>query len=327
MVNYKRTDTRYLIDYANLKQGLIKNQKDFLSKNKFNDFLKHDYLGFPLVLPMGIKYFNYSKSIRKFTISKSDARKLIFKCKSDDYIGMKIFFKFGNKFCSGATIKKKYKKDLNSIINFNEKLKSLIRRQKNKHKTSSFQTRNIPHLGHELIMQKLMGQGKILIINPVIGLKKRGDIKNNILRKVFEYLINITKYKNKILYGPVICNMNYAGPREALHHTYIRELLGFDEFSIGRDHAGAENNYSVLEAIKFVQKNKRRFKISIFFHKGAYYCGKCKKIILKGDCNHKILENISGSQFRKKLENKKLFLHARKSLQRYINKLELNLFN
>ena len=41
---------------------------------------------------MGIKYFNYSKSIRKFTISKSDARKLIFKCKSDDYIGMKIFF-------------------------------------------------------------------------------------------------------------------------------------------------------------------------------------------------------------------------------------------
>ena len=327
MKDYTEADTRYLIDYANLKQGLIKNQKNFLSKKKFNDFLKNNYLGFPLVLPMGIKYFDYSKSIEKFTISKSDARKFIFKCKSDNYIGMKIFFQYGNKFCSGATIKKEYKKDLNLIINFNNKLKLLIKKYKNKHKISSFQTRNIPHLGHELIIQKLMGQGKILIINPLIGIKKKGDIKNNILRKVFKHLINITKYKNKILYGPAICNMNYAGPREALHHTYIRELLGFDEFSIGRDHAGAENNYQPLEAIKFVQKNKRRFKINIFFHKGAYYCSKCKKVILKEDCNHKTLENISGSKFRKKLENKKIFIHARKSLQRYINKLELSLFN
>jgi len=327
MVNYKAADTRYLIDYANLQQGLIKNQNNFLSKKKFDNFLKKKNLGFPLVLPMGIKYFDYSKSIRKFVISKNDVRKFIFQCKSDNYVGMKIFFQYGNKFCSGATIKKRYKKDLNSIINFNKKLKLSIKKKKNHYKISSFQTRNIPHLGHELIIDRLMGLDKILIINPLIGIKKKGDIKNKILRKVFTYLIKSQKYKNKILYGPVICNMHYAGPREALHHTYIRELLGFDEFSIGRDHAGAENNYSPLEAINFVKKNKKKFKINIFFHKGAYYCKICKKIILKGDCNHKILDNISGSQFRKKLESKKLFIHARKDLQRYINKLELNLFN
>jgi sulfate adenylyltransferase len=327
MINYTEADARYLIDYANLKHGLIKNQNDFLSKKKFDNFVKKNYLGFPLVLPMGIKYFDYSKSIQKFTVSKSDAKKFIFRCKSDNYIGMKIFFRYGNTFCSGATIKKKYKKDLNLIIDFNEKLKLSIKKHKNNYKISSFQTRNIPHLGHELIIQKLMGTGKILIINPLIGIKKKGDIKNNILKKVFKYLISIKRYKNKILYGPVICNMNYAGPREALHHTYIRELLGFDEFSIGRDHAGAENNYPPLEAINFVKKNKKKFKIDIFFHKGAYYCGKCKKIILKGDCDHRILDNISGSQFREKLESKIFFLHARKSLQRYINKLKLNLFN
>lgn len=327
MIKYTETETRYLIDYANLKQGLIKNQSNFLSKKKFNDFLRKNYLGFPLVLPMGIKYFNYNKSVKKFTISRSEARKYIFRCKSNSYIGMKIFFLYGNRFCSGATIKKKYKKDLNSIINFNEKLKLSIKKNKKKYKTASFQTRNIPHLGHELIIQKLMGLNKMLIINPLIGIKKKGDIKNDILKKAFRYLMNIKKYKNKILYEPVICNMNYAGPREALHHTYIRELLGFDEFSIGRDHAGAENNYPPLEAINFLKKNKKRFKINIFFHKGAYYCSKCKKIILKEDCNHKNLDNISGSQFRKKLENKKIFLHARKSLQRYINKLKINLFN
>ena len=327
MIKYTEADTRYLIDYANLKQGLIKNQNNFLSKKKFDNFLKKKFLGFPLVLPLGIKYFNYSKNIKRFTISKRDARKYIFCCKSDNYIGMKIFFRYGNEFCSGATIKKRYKKELNSIINFNEKLRLSIKKYKNNYITSSFQTRNIPHLGHELIIQRLIRSNKKLIINPLIGIKKKGDIKNNVLRKVFKYLINIKRYKNRVLYGPVICNMNYAGPREAIHHTYIRELLGFDEFSIGRDHAGAENNYSPLESINFVKKNKEKLKIDIFFHKGAYYCSQCKKIILKEDCNHKSLNNISGSQFRKKLEKKIYFLYARKSLQRYINKLELDLFN
>ena len=38
--------------------------------------------------------------------------------------------------------------------------------------------------------------------------------------------------------------MNYAGPREALHHTYIREILGFNEFSIGK-----LMTFSILETI------------------------------------------------------------------------------
>jgi sulfate adenylyltransferase len=121
--------------------------------------------------------------------------------------------------------------------------------------------------------------------------------------------------------------MHYAGPREALHHTYIRELLGFKVFSIGRDHAGAENNYPPLIAKKFVNENKKRFKIGVFYHNGAYYCSKCKKIVLKGDCAHKNLLGISGTDFRNKLKNKLLFLYARKNLQMYINKLDITLFN
>jgi ATP sulfurylase len=327
MINYSDPQTRYLIDYSNLKNGLIKHQCNFLSKKDFDTFLKKKYLGFPLVLPLGIKYFDYPKTIEKFYISESEAKKFIFECKSNKYIGMKIFFKYGNRFCTGATIKKIYKNDLNFIINFNQKLKLLIQKTKNDFKTTSFQTRNIPHLGHELIMKKLMGTNKILFINPLVGIKKKGDIRNDILKKVFMYLKNLKQYKYKIMYGPVICNMNYAGPREALHHTYIRELLGFDQFSIGRDHAGAENNYPAMEAMKFVKKNSKRFKINVFFHKGAYFCKKCKKFILKGDCNHKSLNGISGSEFREKLEKNINFLYARQSLQKYIRKLGNNLFN
>jgi sulfate adenylyltransferase len=327
MINYSDPQTRYLIDYANLKHGLIKHQSDFLDDIKFQSFLKDKFLGCPLVLPLGIKFFDYSKSIHKFRINKKDVKKYIFECKSNDYVGLKIFFKYGNIFCTGATLKKKYYKELNSIILFNEKLKSSVYRYNKNFKTSAFQTRNIPHLGHELILQRLINKKKLLFVNPLIGLKKRGDINNVVLKKVFNYLKNLNLYKSKMIYAPVISNMNYAGPREALHHTYLRELLGFNEFSIGRDHAGAQNNYPPLKAKQFVNANKKRFKVSVFYHNGAYFCNKCNKIILKGDCRHSNLTGISGTEFRKKLCKKKLFIHARNSLQSYINKLDINLFN
>ena len=62
---------------------------------------------------------------------------------------------------------------------------------------------------------------------------------------------------------------------EALHHLNIREKLKFDYFAIGRDHAGAENVYKNDDAVKLV-KNLKKFKINIFYHKGAFYCAKCK---------------------------------------------------
>ena len=34
MINFSDPQTRYLIDYANLKHGLVKYQKDFLDKKK-----------------------------------------------------------------------------------------------------------------------------------------------------------------------------------------------------------------------------------------------------------------------------------------------------
>ena len=48
--------------------------------------------------------------------------------------------------------------------------------------------------------------------------------------------------------------MHYAGPREAIHHINLREMVGFNRFTIGRDHAGAENNYKPLDAYNIVKK-------------------------------------------------------------------------
>jgi hypothetical protein len=44
MIDYSNPETRYLIDFANLKHGLIKNQSDFLNKDQFQKFLKKNIL-------------------------------------------------------------------------------------------------------------------------------------------------------------------------------------------------------------------------------------------------------------------------------------------
>ena len=71
-LNFSDPQIRYLIDYANLKHGLIKYQNDFLNEYQFKEFEKKPHYGFPLILPVGIKYFNYKKKY----IFKLDKKKL-----------------------------------------------------------------------------------------------------------------------------------------------------------------------------------------------------------------------------------------------------------
>lgn len=326
LINFYDPQIRYLIDAANISQGLIKHQNDFLNDKNFSKFLKNKNLGFPLVLPLGIKYFDYSTVSNIFTIKKKDAQKYLFDTRKSNYIGLNIFFKFGNQFCSGAKIKNKYKKKFFKIINFNNSEISKINKIKKKGTVGAFQTRNIPHLGHELIIDRLLKKNKYVSINPLIGMKKSGDCKNEILGKIFKYFINLKDYKNKLSYNPIICNMHYAGAREAIHHCYIRENIGFDYFSIGRDHAGSDQIYPPLKAYNFVKNNKNKLRIKIFFHKGAYFCQKCNKFLIKNDCKHKNLTEISGTSFRKELGMNKIFKYARIELQKFIKKLNLRLF-
>ena len=52
--------------------------------------------------------------------------------------------------------------------------------------------------------------------------------------------------------------MHYCGPREAIHHLNLREKFGFNIFTIGRDHAGAENVYQPQSAINLIKKKSKK---------------------------------------------------------------------
>jgi sulfate adenylyltransferase len=272
-----------------------------------------------------LKIFDYSNS-RKYTIDKNILLKKIYLTKNIYYKPYLSYIKFGNEFVDFVRPKKKYLPLINKIISYNKKSIYQIRKITKKYKkVCAFQTRNIPHYGHEKILNFLLSKYDYVVVNPLIGPKKKNDIKFSVLEKVYKFILK-NKYNNRVSYIPFIANMFYAGPQEAIHHANLRYSLGFNNFVIGRDHAGSENLYKPNQALKYADKLQSHLKIKIEKILGSYFCKKCNKVVIKNKCMHNSLTNISGTQFRKCLKNRKYFEYADYSTQTFIFNLKEKIF-
>jgi sulfate adenylyltransferase len=110
--------------------------------------------------------------------------------------------------------------------------------QLNWHKIIGFQTRNPMHRAHlELTLQAAELCDANLLLHPVVGMTKPGDIDHFTRVRCYEKLLPY--YTNL---KPLLCllplAMRMAGPREALWHAIIRKNYGCTHFIVGRDHAG-----------------------------------------------------------------------------------------
>ena len=125
-----------------------------------------------------------------------------------------------------------------------------------------------------------------------------------------------------ISFKPIVANMFYAGPNEALHHTILRQRIGFDYFTVGRDHAGSDNAYKPEMAIELIKSNINKLNIKILTHLGSVFCSQCCEVIIVGDCSHSIenFKDISGSDFRANLRERKIFRFADREMQHLLFK-------
>lgn len=314
-----KSENRFLVDYANLISGVFKFQRKLLSKKTILNFEKNKQFGLPILIPKGLNIFDYEKG-DKFFYSNSKILKHFYNLKKKNYQPFKEIFKYGQIYSSDLKPKKKYLKLINKINDYNYYVKNKIKILKSKHKSvAAFQTRNIPHAGHEKILSYLLENVNHVVINPLIGPKKKGDVEPYKIFLSFKYLNKY--YGNRISFLPIIANMFYAGPREAIHHSLIRENFGFTHFTVGRDHAGHGNYYPYYLATKTAKQNVSKLDIKLLFHYGSFWHSKYNKIVLmKKLSSNKFLENISGSEFRNCLKKKILYKFARKDLQNYLIK-------
>ena len=121
IIDLFENEKRYLIDYANIKQGLISQQKDFLGEKEINKYFKNISIGFPLVLPLGLECFDYSNVKEIFKIDTKNVFNYIFRLKNFSYKQALRFLDHGNFFCVGAKPKKKYNNLVKFINNHNNK--------------------------------------------------------------------------------------------------------------------------------------------------------------------------------------------------------------
>jgi sulfate adenylyltransferase len=106
-------------------------------------------------------------------------------------------------------------------------------------KVVAFQTRNPMHRIHEELTRRAAEAiGGSLLIHPVVGLTKPGDVDHYTRVRIYKTLVEKYYDPDRTLLSLLPLAMRLAGPREALWHAIIRRNHGATHFIIGRDHAG-----------------------------------------------------------------------------------------
>jgi sulfate adenylyltransferase len=80
-----------------------------------------------------------------------------------------------------------------------------------------------------------------LLIQPVVGMTKPGDVDHFTRVRCYEHLLKHYPEQTTTL-SLLPLAMRMAGPREAVWHALIRKNYGCTHFIVGRDHAGPGNN-------------------------------------------------------------------------------------
>ena len=176
----------------------------------------------------------------------------------------------------------------------------------------AFQTRNPMHRAHvELTKRALNENNAKLLIHPVVGLTKPGDVNHYTRVRCYKNIMN--KYNNDMTALSLLpLAMRMAGPREALWHTIIRKNYGCNYFIIGRDHASPGLNvdnkpfYGPYDAQDILNKHSKELEMNIVPFKQLVYVKEKKSFMgideVPKDCTS---SSVSGTELREMLDKGK----------------------
>ena len=136
-------------------------------------------------------------------------------------------------------------------------------------KVVAFQTRNPLHRAHvEMTLNAMKNLDARLLLHPVVGLTKPGDVDHFTRVRCYEKVIQ--KYpSNSAILALLPLAMRMGGPRETLLHALIRKNYCCTHIIVGRDHAGPGNDskgkpfYGPYEAQDLLKKYKKEIGIEI----------------------------------------------------------------
>jgi sulfate adenylyltransferase len=141
----------------------------------------------------------------------------------------------------------------------------------------AFQTRNPMHRAHqELTFRAAKDVEANLLIQPVVGMTKPGDVDHFTRVRCYEHLLKAYPEQTTAL-SLLPLAMRMGGPREAVWHAIIRKNYGCSHFIVGRDHAGPGNDssgkpfYGPYDAQRLMQQFENELDIAMVPFKNMVY--------------------------------------------------------
>lgn len=170
----------------------------------------------------------------------------------------------------------------------------------------AFQTRNPLHRIHEELTKRAAAEvGGSLLIHPVVGMTKPGDVDHYTRVRIYRSLVEKYYDPNTTVLSLLPLAMRMAGPREALLHAIIRRNYGANHFIVGRDHAGPGKDstgkpfYGPYDAQELMKEHEAELGVKMVEFKELVYLPE-KKVYVEVDkvpAGEKVA-NISGTQVR-----------------------------
>lgn len=177
-------------------------------------------------------------------------------------------------------------------------------------KVVAFQTRNPLHRAHQELTFRAAKEAQAnLLIHPVVGLTKPGDIDHFTRVRCYEAVLD--QYPASTTSMSLLnLAMRMAGPREAVWHGLIRKNHGCTHFIVGRDHAGPGKNsagddfYGPYDAQDLFREHQAEMGIEMVDFKHMVYVqdrAQYEPADEIADKDNVTILNISGTELRRRL--------------------------